>query len=145
MESRVTPARAAAAVILFRSPMPAELAQLAGSEWVPEAAWQLDATSSPARCTITMRARSRIDADRVRTAPPGGRDHRRRIIRLQVPAETHARVKALLPSGASHSWRCLVETRKQLTMDQLRFGLGLLLVAAGLGGLLLILLLALLT
>jgi hypothetical protein len=30
-------------------------------------------------------------------------------------------------------------------MDQLRFGLGLLLVAAGLGGLLLILLLALLT
>jgi hypothetical protein len=42
MESRVTPDRAAAAVILFRSPMPAELAQLAGSEWVPEAAWQLD-------------------------------------------------------------------------------------------------------
>jgi hypothetical protein len=38
-----------------------------------------------------------------------------------------------------------VERRKQLTMDQLRFGLGLLLVATGLGGLLLILLLALLT
>jgi hypothetical protein len=32
-----------------------------------------------------------------------------------------------------------------MTMDQLRFGLGLLLMAAGLGGLLLILLLALLT
>jgi hypothetical protein len=38
-----------------------------------------------------------------------------------------------------------METRKQLTMDQLRFGLGLLLVNVGLGGLLLILLLALLT
>ena len=36
-----------------------------------------------------------------------------------------------------------METRKQLTMDQIRLALGLLLLAMGLGGLLLVLLLAL--
>lgn len=79
-------------MILFRSPMPAELATLAGSERVAEAAWQLDGEDMTGRSTVTMRARSRVDADRVRNAPTGvaeiiaaGRVERARIIRPAVP------------------------------------------------------------
>jgi hypothetical protein len=68
------------------------IAQLAGSERVPEAAWQLDGDDVTGRSTVTMRARSRIGADRVRNAPTevaeiiaAGRVERARIIRPAVP------------------------------------------------------------
>lgn len=38
---------------------------------MPEAAWQLDGEELTGRSTVTMRARSRVDADRVRNAPRG--------------------------------------------------------------------------
>jgi hypothetical protein len=102
---------AANAVILFRSPMPAELAQLAGTERVPEAAWQLDGDDLTGRQTVTMRARSRIDVDRVRNAPTGvaeiiagGRVERARIIRPAVPDAARELVAGLTrprPSGVA--------------------------------------------
>jgi hypothetical protein len=61
-----------------------------------------------------------------------------------VPAETQSRVQALFQADPHAPWRSLVEMRKHLTMDQFQFGLGLLLLALSLGGLLLILLLAVL-
>jgi hypothetical protein len=51
----------AAAVILFRSPMPAELAALAGSERTPEGAWSFSGDPEPDRVTITERHRARLD------------------------------------------------------------------------------------
>ena len=93
---------AANAVILFRSPMPAELAALAGSERVAEAAFQLDGNDVTGRSTVTMRARSRVDADRVRNAPTGvaeiiasGRVERARIIRPVVPDAARERARGL--------------------------------------------------
>jgi hypothetical protein len=62
---------AAAAVILFRSPMPAELAALAGSERVAEAAWQLEGDELTGRATVTERHRARVDQDAIRAARTG--------------------------------------------------------------------------
>jgi hypothetical protein len=83
---------AASAVIAFRSPQPAELAALAGSERVAEAAWQAEDGDLTGRQTITMRARGRVDQDQVRAARPGeahiiaaGRVARARIIRTAIP------------------------------------------------------------
>lgn len=52
-------------------PQPAELAALAGSERVAEAAWQADAGDLTGRSTITICARARADQDQVRGAPIG--------------------------------------------------------------------------
>jgi hypothetical protein len=62
---------AASAVILFRSPMPAELAALAGSERVPEAAWQVEDGAVTGRATITEQHRARVDQDAIRAARTG--------------------------------------------------------------------------
>lgn len=70
-------AAAASAVIAFRSPQPAELAALAGSERVAEAAWQAAAATSPvvarslcAPVPVSTRTRS--------AAPHRHRPHHRR-------------------------------------------------------------------
>jgi hypothetical protein len=99
---------AASATIAFRSPAPAELAALAGSERVAEAAGQLDGEDLTGRTTVTMRSRGRVDLDQVRAARVGeaqiiaaGRVERARIIRPAIPAETHSRADALLSHGPS--------------------------------------------
>jgi hypothetical protein len=66
---------AASAQIVFRTPMPAELAALAGSERVAEASWQAADGDLTGRQTITMRARGRIDQDQVRGARTGEADN----------------------------------------------------------------------
>jgi hypothetical protein len=93
---------AANAVILFRSPQPAELAALAGSERVAEAAWQVDGDDVTGRSTVTMRARSRVDQDRVRAARTGeaeiiaaGRVERARIIRTAIDDAAREQAKGL--------------------------------------------------
>jgi hypothetical protein len=105
---------AANAVVLFRSAMPAQLAQLAGSERVAEAAWQLDGEDLTGRSTVTMRARGRVDQDRVRALRTGeaeiiaaGRVERARIIRATIPEATRTRALELVagqgrprPAGA---------------------------------------------
>jgi hypothetical protein len=85
---------AASAVIAFRSPQPAELAALAGSERVAEAAWQSLDGELTGRQTITMRARGRVDQDAVRGARTGeahviaaGRVARARIIRTAISSD----------------------------------------------------------
>ena len=94
---------AASAQIVFRTPMPAELAALAGSERVAEAAWQAADGDLTGRQTITMRARGRIDQDQVRGARTGeahiisaGRVARTRIIRTAVPEDATSRAVELV-------------------------------------------------
>jgi hypothetical protein len=94
---------AANAQIVFRTPMPAELAALAGSERVAEAAWQAADGDLTGRQTITMRARGRVDQDQVRGARTGeahiisaGRVARARIIRTAVPEDTTSRAVELV-------------------------------------------------
>jgi hypothetical protein len=57
---------AASAILLFRTPQPSELAALARTERVAEAAWQLDDQTLTGRSTVTMRARARVGQDQVR-------------------------------------------------------------------------------
>ena len=91
---------ASSAVIAFRSPMPAELAALAGSERVAEGAWSFDTTEQePGRVTVTERHRARLDQDKVRAARvgeariiAGGRVEAVRI--LQTNIETNTRTQA---------------------------------------------------
>jgi hypothetical protein len=99
-EERARLLAAASAILLFRTPQPAELAALAGSERVAEGAWQVDGEELTGRQTITMRARARVDQDAVRQLPVGEADlivrglaERIRIIRTKVPGsvETVAR------------------------------------------------------
>ena len=94
---------AASAQIIFRTPMPAELAALAGSERVAEAAWQAEEGDLTGRQTITMRARGRVDQDQVRGARTGeahiisaGRVARARIIRTAVPEDATTRAVELV-------------------------------------------------
>jgi hypothetical protein len=94
---------AASAVIGFRSPQPAELAQLAGSERVAEAAWQTEDGDLTGRQTITMRARGRVDQDELRSAPTGvatiiaaGRKVRARIIRTTIAQDVRTRAVELV-------------------------------------------------
>jgi hypothetical protein len=94
---------AASAVIAFRSPQPAELAALAGSERVAEAAWQAEDGDLTGRQTITMRARGRVDQDQVRGARTGeahiisaGRVARARIIRTAIPNDATSRAVELV-------------------------------------------------
>jgi hypothetical protein len=87
---------ASSAVVLFRSPMPAELAALAGSERTHEGAWSFPGGTDvpPDRVTVTERHRARLDQDQVRAARVGeaqiiaaGRVERTRIIQTAIPAE----------------------------------------------------------
>jgi len=94
---------AASAVIGFRSPQPAELAQLAGSERVAEAAWQSEDGDLTGRQTITMRARGRVDQDELRSSPTGvatiiaaGRKVRARIIRTAIAQDVRTRAVELV-------------------------------------------------
>jgi hypothetical protein len=94
---------AASAVIAFRSPQPAELAALAGSERVAEAAWQAEDGDLTGRQTITMRARGRVDQDQVRAARTGeahiiaaGRVVRARIIRTAIGDDTRTQAVELV-------------------------------------------------
>jgi hypothetical protein len=94
---------AASAVIAFRSPQPAELAALAGSERVAEAAWQAEDGELTGRQTITMRARGRVDQDAVRGARTGeahviaaGRVARARIIRTAITPDVRTRAVELV-------------------------------------------------
>jgi hypothetical protein len=101
---------ASSAVVLFRSPMPAELAALAGSERTPEGAWSFPGGIDvpPDQVTVTERHGARLNQDQVRAARVGeaqiiaaGRVERTRIIQTAIPAETHSHVEALLPHGPS--------------------------------------------
>jgi hypothetical protein len=94
---------AASAVVAFRSPQPAELAALAGSERIAEAAWQAEEGDLTGRQTITMRARGRVDQDAVRGARTGeahviaaGRVARARIIRTAINQDVRTRAVELV-------------------------------------------------
>jgi hypothetical protein len=94
---------AASAVVAFRSPQPAELAALAGSERVAEAAWQAEEGDLTGRQTITMRARGRVDQDAVRGARVGeahviasGRVARARVIRTAIAQDVRTRAVELV-------------------------------------------------
>jgi hypothetical protein len=94
---------AASAVIAFRSPQPAELAALAGSERIAEAAWQSEDGDLTGRQTITMRARGRVDQDELRSSPTGvatiiaaGRKVRARIIRTAIAPDVRTRAAELV-------------------------------------------------
>jgi hypothetical protein len=109
-EERARLLAAASAILLFRTPQPAELAALAGSERVAEGAWRVDGEELTGRQTITMRARARVDQDQVRQLPVGEADlivrglaERIRIVRTRIPGsvETVARgLTAPRPAGA---------------------------------------------
>ena len=99
---------AASAVIAFRTPQPAELAALAGSERVAEAAWQADGDDLTGRHTITMRARARVDQDQVRAARTGeaqvishGRVERVRILRTRISQQTRDAARQLVAGDHS--------------------------------------------
>lgn len=87
-------------VILFRSPMPAELAALAGVE----DAWAITHTTGPAGHSYSMSERhtGRVDQQQVRQARVGeaeviseGRKLRGRIIRTAIPPATMDRARAI--------------------------------------------------
>jgi hypothetical protein len=81
----------------------AELAALAGSERVAEAAWQAEDGDLTGRQTITMRARGRVDQDQVRAARTGeahiiaaGRVARARIIRTAIGDDSRSQAVELV-------------------------------------------------
>jgi hypothetical protein len=104
-EERARLLAAAAAILLFRTPQPAELAALAGTERVAEGAYSFessDTLTELSRVTVTTRARARVDQDQVRQLPTGEADlivrglaERIRIIRTQVPPELAKGMSAL--------------------------------------------------
>jgi hypothetical protein len=102
-EERARLLAAASCILLFRTPQPAELAALAGTERVAEGAWSFDpAESEPGRVTLTTRARARVDQDQVRQLPTGEADlivrglaERIRIIRTQPDGATKEQAKGL--------------------------------------------------
>jgi hypothetical protein len=141
---------ASSAVVLFRSPMPAELAALAGSERTHEGAWSFPGGTDvpPDRVTVTERHRAGLDQDPVRAARveeaqilAAGRVERTRIIQTAIPAETHSHVEALPSHGPSRPLEASMETPKHLTNDELQLLLGALLLTISLGGLALLLVL----
>jgi hypothetical protein len=101
-EERARLLAAASAILLFRTPQPAELAALAGTTREAEAAWQVDDQELTGRSTITMRARARVDQDQVRQLPVGEADlivrgvaERIPIIRTRVPESTQTVARGL--------------------------------------------------
>jgi hypothetical protein len=101
-EERARLLAAASAILLFRTPQPAELAALAGTTREAEAAWQVDDQELTGRSTITMRARARVDQDAVRQLPVGEADlivrgvaERIRIIRTKMPDSTQVVARGL--------------------------------------------------
>jgi hypothetical protein len=102
-EERARLLAAASAILLFRTPQPAELAALAGTERVAEGAWQADDQELTGRQTITMRARARVDQDEVRQLPTGEADlivrgvkERVRIIRTAAPNQVVEQARELV-------------------------------------------------
>jgi hypothetical protein len=80
------------ALVIFATPQPEELAKLAGSERVAEAAWQVEDGALTGRSTVTMRARGRVDPNLLRSLTPGeavivagGRAEHMRVIRTRAP------------------------------------------------------------
>jgi hypothetical protein len=105
-EERARLMAAASAVLLFRTPQPAELATLAGSERVAEGAWQVDGEDLTGRSTVTVRARARVDQDRVRQLPTGeadlivrGQVERIRVIRTAIPESAAAQAQQLVAAS----------------------------------------------
>jgi hypothetical protein len=105
-EERARLLAAASAILLFRTPQPAELAALAGTTREAEAAWQVDDQELTGRSTITMRARSRVDQDAVRQLPAGEADlivrgvaERIRIIRTRIADATRGQARELVSGG----------------------------------------------
>jgi hypothetical protein len=104
-EERARLLAAASAIILFRTPQPAELAALAGTERVGEGAWSyqdMEGADRPDRVTVTTRSRARVDQDQVRQLPTGEADlivrgvaERMRIIQTAVPREVAAGISEL--------------------------------------------------
>jgi hypothetical protein len=102
-EERARLLAAAAVILLFRTPQPAELAALAGTERVAEGAYSYDpAEVEPGRVTVTARARARVDQDAVRQLGTGEADlivrgvaERIRIIQTRVPASTETVARGL--------------------------------------------------
>jgi hypothetical protein len=93
-EERARLLAAASAILLFRTPQPAELAALAGTERVAEGAYSFSDDLEPDRVTVTTRAKARVDQDAVRRLPTGEADlivhglaERVRIIRTRIPPE----------------------------------------------------------
>jgi hypothetical protein len=100
---------ASAAAVLFRSPLPAELAALAGSERTPEGAWSFpgEEPSAPERVTVTERHRARLDQDQVRAAGVGqarvigaGRVEAVRILKTNIDANTRSWARVLVAGTA---------------------------------------------
>jgi hypothetical protein len=98
---------AAAAVLAFRQPDPAQVLALAGTERRAETAWQVDGAEVTGRGTVTMRAAGRVDPGHVRAAPTGvgvlvaaGRAERLRVIRTDTrpPASRAPGRRPVLPS-----------------------------------------------
>ena len=111
----------AAAVILFRSPMPAELAAPAGSGRTPRRLVVLrrpgtgpgdDHRAAPLPARPGPRPPS---PDRVAEIISAGRVERAKIIRTAITAETHSHAGALLAAGPSHPLEAPVETPRRLT------------------------------
>jgi len=104
---------AAAVILLFRTPLPAGLAALAGTERVAEGAWQADGDELTGRATYTARARARVDQDQVRQLRTGeaelivrGLSSRVRIVRTDAD-KLSARMARVRPPGP------IVEGRSQ--------------------------------
>jgi len=81
----------AGALVVFATPQPEELAKLAGSERVAEAAWQVEGGELTGRSTVTMRARGRVVPNLLRSLAPGeavivgaGRAEHMRVIRTRT-------------------------------------------------------------
>ena len=105
-EDRARLLAAANAVLQFRSPIPGEVAALAGSERVAEGTWQADGDDLTGRSTITVRARARVDQDRVRQLPTGeadlivrGQVERIRVIRTAIPKAAAAQAQQLVATS----------------------------------------------
>jgi hypothetical protein len=107
-EERARLLAAASAILLFRTPQPAELAALAGTERVAEGAYSFQdlGSSDIDRVTVTTRARARVDQDAVRQLGTGeaeliirGLAERIRIIRTQVPPTVARGLTGPRPSG----------------------------------------------
>jgi hypothetical protein len=82
----------AGALVAFATSQPEELAKLAGSERVAEAAWQVQDGELTGRSTVTMRARGRVDPNLLRSLAPGeavviagNLAEHMRVIRTQAP------------------------------------------------------------
>jgi hypothetical protein len=141
---------ASSAVVLFRSPMPAGVAALAGSERTPEGAWSFPGGTDVPPDRVTVTERHRPGSTKTRFAPPGSGKRRsspRAGSNGPGSSRRRSRQKRIRASKRSYHmdppalWRPPVETPKHLTNDELQLLLGVLLLTISLGGLALLLVL----